>query len=660
MRSFSKLRTVVCLALGVAAFAAWTSAQSPVQEAQRPQFRAGVEIMRIEATVLDRRTRQPIRGLTMGDFVVKVNGEPQDVVAATEIVAPGVDKSSAAWAREAAIDVTDNRRHPVTEEERLIAIVMDDAKTGSVKDAPYYRQIGRAAAHRIVDELGPHDRAAVIFAQFNQHAQDFTADRALLRKAINTYDPQPLDFRMADAMSWGTLARTRTFLAGIPEHRRAVFFITLGSGWLDGETDGPQDLQLDVATSLRQESMLQREGAAAHLRAVQGAVQASRLAHVPVYPISTAGLVAPGPSEIRLGLSPMGRYDFLRALAESSGGRAVFSTNRPDLQIARIFDELSSTYMLAYSASFPMDGKVRRLQVEVTRPDAEVTMGTLHFRSPRTLPEGGLAPARSRAATLVEAIASPISGGVLPLQLGVAPFALAGDTRDTAAVVMTLGVSLDDPVAQGQVEPLDLDTRIFDPEGRKQLVEHRQIVRLGAKANPGTPYEIAQRHDLRPGRYHVRIGALLGDGRSGSVHATFTVPRFSRDALSLSGVAIGRAGAAPVGGREVLDGLLTFAPTLARVFTRTDVVGALVRVHQAPNRLVAADVETRITNAAGEVVHRQPTAYTAQQFAPAGHVEHRFELPLTALEPGDYLLTFAATTERGGTVTRDVRFSVRP
>ena len=38
----------------------------------------------------------------------------------------------------------------------------------------------------------------------------------------------------------------------------------------------------------------------------------------------------------------------------------------------------------------------------------------------------------------------------------------------------------------------------------------------------------------------------------------------------------------------------------------------------------------------------------------------RFELPLKTLQSGHYLLTFAATSERGGTVTREVRFSVRP
>jgi VWFA-related protein len=657
MRGFPKPRTVVCASLCVAAFGVWATAQSPVREAQPPQFKSGIDIIRVEATVVDRRTRQPIRGLTIEDFVVKVNGQPQEVVALTENVAPGADKSSAEWTLEAPVGVTDNRRHPVSEEERLIAIVMDDAIGRKAGVAPYNTHIGKAAAHRIVDELGPHDRAAVIFAQFNQHAQEFTSDRTLLRRAIETYSPQTLDPILAKEMSLATLLRTRAFMAGMPEHRRAVFYITLGIA--SSEEDGPQDLQVDMATSLGRESMLGREGAAAHLSLVQGAVQAARLAHVPVYPISTEGLVAPGPNEIRRGLGPMVQYDVLRALADSSGGRAVYNTNAPDREIARIFDELSSTYMLAYSASFPMDGKVRRLQVEVNRRDAEVTLGTLHFRTPRATAEGGLAPAMPRAATLVEAIASPIAGGVLPLQLAVAPFALAEGPHDAAAIVMTLGVSLDEPVAQGQLELLDLETRIFDAEGRKQFVEHRQTARLGVKTDPGTPYEIALRHDLRPGRYHVRIGALLADGRSGGVHATFTVPHFSRDALSLSGVAIGRAGAAPVGAREVLDGLLAFAPTLARVFSRDDVVGALVRVHQAPNRVSSVDVETRITNAAGEVVHSRTTAYTPSSFAASGHVEHRFELPLKALEPGDYLLTFAATTERGATATRDVRFGVR-
>lgn len=594
MRGFPKPQTVICPGLCVAALAVWTSAQSPVvQGPQLPQFKSGVEIMRVEATVLDRHTRRPIRGLTIADFVVKVNGQPQEVVALTELVAPGVDRSSAEWTLEAPIGVTDNTRHPVAEEERLIAIVMDDAITRSAASAPYYRHIGRAAAHRIVDELGPHDRAAVIFAQFNQHAQEFTADRALLRRAIDTYNPQPLDPGLALAMSLGTLRRTRAFLADMPEHRRAVFYVTLGPGTREG--NGPQDLQVDMGTSLGRQSMLQREEAASGMTALQGAMQAARLAHVPVYPISTQGLPAPSAGELRRGLLPLNTFDGLRALADSSGGRAVFNTNAPDREVAGIFDELSSVYLLAYSASFPMDGKVRRLQVQVNRRDAEVTLGTAHFRTPRATAEGKLAPAPPRAATLLEAIASPIAGGVLPLQLAVTPFALEDAPREAAAVVMTLGVSLDEPVKPGEVELLDLETRIVDGEGRKQVVEHRQTARLGTKADPGTPYEIALRQDLRPGRYHVRIGALLADGRSGGVHATFTVPRFSRDALSMSGVALGRAGGAPAGGREVLEGVLPFTPTLARVFTRGDAVGALVRVHQAPNRLSAVDVETRIT-----------------------------------------------------------------
>jgi VWFA-related protein len=656
MRGLSILRTVVCQALCVAALTAAAPAGPAGQEAQLPQFRSGIEVLRVEATVLDRRTRQPIRGLTARDFVLKVNGQPQEIVALTEIVAPGADKAAAEWTLEAPREVSDNRRHPIAEEERLIAIVMDDAIASGAANALYHRNIGRAAAHRIVDELGPHDRAAVIFAQFNQHAQDFTADRSLLRKAIETYNPQPLHPLLAGAMSLGALRRTREFLAGIPEHRRAVFWITLSGG--PGPDDGPQDLQVDTGQGPHRPTMMQRETESAQLSALQGALQAARLAYVPVYPVSTRGLQAPDGRGS--GWHFFGWDDNLRALAESSGGRAVVNTNAPDRQITRIFDELASTYILAYSASFPMDGKVRRLQIEVMRRDAEVTLNTVYFRTPRATADGALAASRPRARALLEALEAPIAEGVLPLELAVAPFGIDSQTRDAAAVVMTLGVSLDEPVAPGEVAPLDLDTRIFDGEGRKLVLQHQQTASLGPKADPAAPYELALRHDLPPGRYSVRIAALLADGRAGSVYATVVVPRFSREALSMSGVAIGRAGAGRVGGREALAGVLPFAPTLARVFTTEDLVGALVRVHQRTGRVSAVDVETRITDTAGEIVNRRATTYPADGFAaPFPHVEHRFELPLKSLPPGDYLLTFAAVSEHGAEASREVRFSVR-
>ncbi|CAN5651011.1 hypothetical protein BH23ACI1_BH23ACI1_30700 [soil metagenome] len=86
-------------------------------------------------------------------------------------------------------------------------------------------------------------------------------------------------------------------------------------------------------------------------------------------------------------------------------------------------------------------------------------------------------------------------------------------------------------------------------------------------------------------------------------------------------------------------------------------VGALVRVHQPARRLQPVMLETEILDAVGEVVVTESRAIDAAGFQ-HGAAEHRFELPLRDLTPGDYLLRFNATSGEAR-AQRDVRFSVR-
>jgi hypothetical protein len=75
------------------------------QEQSPPQFRSGVDLTRLELTVLDKRTRKPIAGLTADDFVVKVDGDVQRVATLAEVGAPPPTDAAAPGFVEAAHDV---------------------------------------------------------------------------------------------------------------------------------------------------------------------------------------------------------------------------------------------------------------------------------------------------------------------------------------------------------------------------------------------------------------------------------------------------------------------------------------------------------------------------------------------------------------------------
>ena len=382
-----------------------------------------------------------------------------------------------------------------------------------------------------------------------------------------------------------------------------------------------------------------------------------RLAHIPVYTFSAQGLQAPTGkdlSSIATGLPPLQRYDAhvetLRTIAELTGGRATVGTNTPADRVPAMFTELSSYYALAYEQTDPADGRLRRLDVQVTRPDAQVLSSRLVLAPSAAAPASSPSRADVSRSGLFAALESPLSMGALPLRLAALPVAVSG-ARDQA-VALTLGLPPVSAAEQFRVRLL-----VYDGQGVRQLLDTARVVDI-ARATDADGTELAMRVSLRPGRYNVRVIAeRTSDGTAGTVHATVVVPDFAREPLSLSGVAIGRGGGRPIAGRAELDGLLPFAPTAARTFAPGDRVGALLRVHQGSKRVVAVSMATSTTDAMGGVLKTQSQVIEAAAFE-NGIAEHRFEMPLAELAPGVYLLRFVATA---GTTSaqRDVRFSVR-
>jgi VWFA-related protein len=634
-RALALAITVGLSAIGLARLAA----QDP-----RPQrFRSGVDVMRLEVTVLDER-RQPVRGIPEGDFSIHVDGRLQKLVAFSEVEMPVDAPASADWVREAANDVASNAMNDA----RLFVIILDDAVV-PFRD-PFHRSKSKDIAHRVIDGLGARDLAAVVFTLNNSHAQDLTADRSLLRRAVDTFQPWG-PTPQGTMMSLGTLRRTREFLAGLPERRSAVVYVTTGP-IQSREQFGLLGLSEDPGAGALPDQDL------------HALADGSRLSQVPVYAFSLAGLAAPEP--VRGGgidLSPFGRRnEWLRTLSNLSGGRAALDTNAPERETSRMFGELRSYYALAYEPDYPMDGRRRRVEIHVNRPGTTVLPGQRHFVTPSASAVASVTTTRPARAGLLDALSSPLSVGAMPLRLVATPIASARPPGRDVAVAITLGVGLPAGAQPGSVEDVGLEVFVTDGEGRKRILRRQQSARMTRTDGEASEYEVATRVDLPPGRYHLRVAARRSsDAATGSVFTTFTVPDFGREALSLTGVAIGRAHPRAVGGRDVLDDLLPFAPTVERTFAAGDKVGALVRLFQTGHPAVPVSVATRITDASGSVVFERSNILPASAFESRQGADHQFELPLSTLTPGRYLLSFAApAAARAPELRRDVRFTVRP
>ena len=610
------------------------------QQPSPPKFRTGVEITPVDVTVLDEQ-RRPIRGLTAEDFVVRVDGKIQRIAAFNEIEIPTASTKSAGWTQEAERDVASNQ----LDDPRLFVIIMDD-QVAPLRDFAT-RNTGKAVAHKIIDTMGPQDMAAIIFSLENEDSQDLTSDKAALRQAVEKY--QPDGARGVPALE--TVRLTRQFLQEtLPGHRRAIVYITAG---FDVEDSA---LFWTLRSSLEEPDGPEPDGKSA-------AANASRASHVPIYLFNAEGLVAQGPRDTRGGHAALSyvsrKSEDLRTLARGSGGRAIVDTNAPQLAVDEMFDEQGSYYQIAYEHTYPLDGRYRRLQIEVKRPNSTVLPESLMFRAPD--PTKRAARARLASGTtsgLTAALSGAVPSGAVPLRLSPLPVASADPRSATAAVAMTLAVTL--PPQESSAQRLDVQTLVFDGAGRRELMKLEHAVSIPEGA--GREAEVMSRLDLKPGRYNVRIAVTRSsDAKSGSIYTTFTVPDFQRDPLSLSGVAIGRASGAAIAGREALADVLPFAPTSSRDFASSDKVGALIRIHQSSKRPARpVSVVTRVIDENGKQILESSAKYEAANFEGGKGIEHRFEFPLTTLAAGDYLLTFLATTGEGGAQgQREVRFSVR-
>ena len=171
-----------------------------------PSFRSGVDVVRLDVSVLD-KDRRPILGLTAADFTITVDNTPQAIVAFDAIVLPPPEPPTAPWMRDVAPDVKTN----ALGEPRLFVIILDDVQT---PPDPYMVNSAKAIARAVVDNLLPSDLASVVFTKDNRGAQDFTSDRALLIAAIESFHFgwMPEMKELPGRMAMGTL-------------RSAVFFL---------------------------------------------------------------------------------------------------------------------------------------------------------------------------------------------------------------------------------------------------------------------------------------------------------------------------------------------------------------------------------------------------------------------------------------------------
>jgi VWFA-related protein len=641
---------------------------------QSPAFRAGIDLVQVDVSVLDRQ-RKPVRGLTAADFTVLEDGKPRPIAAFTAVDLPQRTPATplAPWTREVAPDVATNA---IPEEGRMVVILLDRSTPNGFPELTA-QNIAKAA----VRELGPGDLAAVVHTGGGP-PQGFTSNHARLFAAIDGTFPgaqespgvsETLDLLVSDLFadlgrspstgmqglsiptdcycnicSLQAIGHIADALRDVPRRRKSLLFVG-------------RDLQMDSTGALCGPIVQ---------KARDEMLQSVDLASMTVHSLDPGGLETLGidASSHVQGRNAVGaslarsrgnlvHQGDIAVLPDRTGGRTVKNTNNPTARIPEIFDESDSYYLIGFRPA-AADGQRHDIKVKVNRGgvDVRTRRGYVAATAAAAAPAAGVPTAAERSA----------AGGLLPAHEGVSLFASAAAfaAPNTGAPVLAIALHvLHDGVATGAnadvAERVQLATTVFTLDGRP-VNGLRQTLDVTPRTDQdGLSYDVLQRLPIQPGHYEVRIGVDNPMRKqTGSVYAYVDVPDYARLAYAMSDVAIFVASARTAMSESLADILLA-PPTGRREFARDEHATAFLRFYQMLGAPSPVSVSTRIVDEHDRRRYSQSATIAASEFRATHGADYTAGLPIADLESGSYLLTVEAKAGLLWSARRDVRFTVR-
>jgi VWFA-related protein len=448
-----------------------------------------------------------------------------------------------------------------------------------------------AAKKFVQTKMAPADLIAVVSLATNLHVDlDFTDDRAKLLAVFNAYSSgsgQGFDNGAAgaaegaaetggsfapDDTDYNTFSADRKLLAlqslmltlgKIPQKKSIVFF---SNGITQQGVDNQSALRATTAAAVK--------------------------ANVSIYPMDIRGLQAlPGGGEAQnASLHGVSAYngasvlndltanassqDTLATLATDTGGKAFFDSNDFTGVFSQVQKDSSAYYVLGFISANPaMDGKFRRLRVQVNRPDLR-----LEFRSGYYAGRDFIHLNRAdREQQLQDEMASESP------QTDVSLFAGAAYFRSSDESHYQLYVSLVIPGSQIPfVQQKDRDNATIDVIGEVRAGGKLPVgnLRDTVKLNVDTAQQVRRKNVqynttflLAPGSYHLKFVVRENqNGRMGTFETDVQIPDLRKAPLKMSSVLLASQ-RAPASTNKKASKLLVqdqteLVPNITHVFTQ--------------------------------------------------------------------------------------------
>jgi VWFA-related protein len=683
------------LLVGLGVVASMAALRLAAQDASpAPQFPSGVELVTVDAVVLDKKGN-PIEGLTQGDFTVTDDGKPQSL---TSFEAVALHESEAVKPKTQS-KVSTNAAPARPQGRRTFVIVFDD-----VHMSPERIETARKAVGDFVGKgLTPGDQVTLVPAsggawwtgEIPADADDLTAALGRLkglRQVITTADYMS-DFEAyqlyihRDNQTMSQVARRyyehRIILEPPGGADRADLQVNPGLPLIQAKSAEVYQAALDrkratlgilrrVADSLasvkgRKAVILVSEGFVhePQLPEFRDLVRAGRQANAAIYFLDARGLrggqTIAFDAETAEFTDPrdtnaMLNDDLLAAqgadsIALDTGGFSLKNSNDMGAGLRRIANESRSYYLLGYlPTSTARDGKYHKIEVKVSRPDVQVRARRGYF-APK---EGEIAaPKKPDALSPVvrKALDSPYLGEGIPLRM--TALVLGAASQGKASVLL---VAEADPAAFGFEEKAGRFSDVLESYAVVSSRDTGENTTREKLMELSLPPEVKKQLDrswlpivrdfeLAPGVYQARV--LLRDrqgGRVGTVRHEFTVPAF--DELRTSTPLLTDAvQPAPEGSKLPARPV----PVAHRVFASGGQLYYVFEVYGAKRDAGgSAKVKAgyQLTNGEGTVIATQPAQPLAQ--GPRGELSQIFTLSLKGVAPGEYAIGLTVQDEVAG------------
>ncbi|HUF24732.1 MAG TPA: VWA domain-containing protein [Vicinamibacterales bacterium] len=658
-RAAAMCMAAMAAALGAVALAA-QDPQPPPQQ-QQPVIRSGINFVRVDVLVTDRKTGKPVTDLTLEDFEVVEDGKPQTVETfrLIDMDVPVVgEMADAAPIR----SLDQQEREMARDDVRVIAILLDDYHVARGNDmaireklAAFVMQLNSRDLVAVLYPLTPvtdlvftrnHEAVANQLMKFQGRKWDYTP-RNRYEDRYASYPAATVE-RIRAQVSLSALRALSIHLGTLREGRKAILFVSEGLTYnIPPTITNPNDPNAPIfrpgdptAGGGYTQSSAEFFSETEMNNDLRYVFNAANRANTSIYSLDPRGL-APFAYDINQGVSLERDRSHLRQtmdsliiLAQETGGRGIVGRNDFLTGLRQMLQDSSSYYLLGYNSTLARtDGKFHEIRVRVKRPGVDVQARKGYWAlsvedakraeaSPETIRSGPppeinealaalAAPARGRPA-LTWIGTSRADHGRTQVSLVWEASAQGAQSRigEAARVNVTASNAGGDLFFRGKGEP------DADAAGRPR----------GGTVTFTAP----------PGALDLRI---VIEGAGGEVLDTevksVTVPDYSAAGVTIGTPRLFRARTA----RDVaaLRADASARPVAAREFSRSERL--LVRFAAWGPGGAAPLVTARLLNMRGEPVADLP--------APAPGPEGTFELdvPLSPYAPNDYLIELRSGDE---------------